>query len=183
MEAAAEHGADAGKKSGGKTKIIAAVAVVAVLAAGAAGAVVGPKLLNRGAKKATAAAHAEAEEHGEGEEGAAPAGSAEGAGEAIGEVTEFAPIVVDTRSEDGAIHHLKVVLSVEIPEKVKKEEFMKYAPRAREAAITYLRSEPFEVISAPAKFDDVRKELSKRIVEAVGKKRVSRVLVVDFVAQ
>lgn len=181
MEAAAEHGADAGKKSGGKTKIIAVVAIVAVLAAGAAGAVVGPKLLNRGAKKATAAAHAEGEEHGE--EGAEPAASGEGAGEAIGEVTEFAPIVVDTRSEDGAIHHLKVVLSVEIPEKVKKEEFMKYAPRAREAAITYLRSEPFEVISAPQKFEDVRKELSARIVEAVGKKRVSRVLVVDFVAQ
>jgi len=173
MEAAVEHGAEAGtKKPGGKTKIIAAVAVVAVLVAGAAGAVVGPKLLNRGASKA-AAAHADE---------AAPAASAE-AGEAIGETTEFAPIVVDTRSEDGTIHHLKVVISVELPEKVKKEEFMKYAPRAREAAISYLRSEPFEVISAPAKFEDVRKELSTRIVEAVGEKRISRVLVVDFVAQ
>lgn len=168
MEATAEQGADAGKKSGGKTKIIAAVAIVAVLVAGAAGAVVGPKLLNRGSAK-KAAAHAEA----------APAASAE----AIGETTEFAPIVVDTRSEDGAIHHLKVVLSVELAENVKKEEFMKYAPRAREAAITYLRSEPFEIISAPQRFEDVRKELSTRIIQAVGEKRISRVLVVDFVAQ
>jgi len=171
--AAAEHGAEA-KKGGGKTKIIAAVAVVAVLAAGAAGAVVGPKLLSRG-KKTPAAAAAHAEE-------AAPAGSGE-AGETIGETSEFAPIVVDTRSEDGVIHHLKVVISVELPETTKKEEFAKYAPRAREAAITYLRSEPFEVISAPAKFADVRKELSSRVMEAVGEKRISRVLVVDFVAQ
>jgi flagellar protein FliL len=173
MEATAEHGAEAGKKPGGKTKIIAAVAVVAVLAAGAAGAVVGPKLLNRGSSKKAAAAHV-AE--------AAPAASGE-AGEAIGETSEFAPIVVDTRSEDGAIHHLKVVISVELSETTKKEEFMKYAPRAREAAISYLRSEPFEIISAPQKFEDVRKELSTRIIEAVGQKRVSRVLVVDFVAQ
>jgi flagellar FliL protein len=172
MEATAEHGAEAGKKPGGKTKIIAAIALVAVLAAGAAGAVVGPKLLSRGASKKAAAAHA-AE--------AAPAGSGEG--EAVGETSEFAPIVVDTRSEDGAIHHLKVVISVELRETVKKEEFMKYAPRAREAAITYLRSEPFEIISAPQKFEDVRKELSTRIIEAVGQKRISRVLVVDFVAQ
>jgi flagellar FliL protein len=171
MEATAEHGAEAGKKPGGKTKIIAAIALVAVLAAGAAGAVVGPKLLSRGSSKKAAAAHA-----------AEAAPSAEAA-EAIGETSEFAPIVVDTRSEDGAIHHLKVVISVELPETVKKEEFMKYAPRAREAAITYLRSEPFEIISAPQKFEDVRKELSTRIIEAVGQKRISRVLVVDFVAQ
>jgi flagellar basal body-associated protein FliL len=163
MEATVEQGTQAGKKPGGKSKIIAAVALVAVLVAGTAGAVVGPKLLNRSATKKAAAAPA--------------------AAEPIGETTEFAPIVVDTRSEDGAIHHLKVVISVELAEGTKKEEFMKYAPRAREAAISYLRSEPFEIISAPQKFEDVRKELSGRIIEAVGQKRISRVLVVDFVAQ
>ena len=159
------------KKS--KLGIVLAVAAVVLLVAGAAvaGTLLGPELLSRGKKpeghEKPEAAHAEKSE-----------GS-----EKVGETTELNPILVDTRGADGSLHHLKVVLSVELDETTPKAEFMKYAPRGREVAVAYLRSQPFEFVSASEKYEDVRKELSHRFIKAIEPAKVGRVLIVDFVAQ
>src|SRR5262245_43321075 len=123
------------KKS--KLGIVLAIVVVVVLVAGAAvaGTLLGPELLG-GSKKPEAAAE---------KKEAAHAGK-------IGETTELNPILVDIRSEDATLHHLKVVLSIELEESTPKAEFMKYAPRGREATIAYLRSQPFEVVAAPDRY-------------------------------
>jgi flagellar basal body-associated protein FliL len=159
------------KKS--KLGIVLAIVAVVLLVAGAAvaGTLLGPELLSGGKKAESAheksdAAHAE-----------------ESSGEKVGEVTELSPILVDTRGADGSLHHLKVVLSVELDETTPKAEFMKYAPRGREVAVAYLRSQPFEVVSASDRYEEVRKELSERFSKAIEPAKVGRVLIVDFVAQ
>jgi hypothetical protein len=38
-------------------------------------------------------------------------------------------------------------------------------------------------VTAPEKFEPIKKELKERIIKAVGEKRLTRVLVVDFDAQ
>src|SRR5262245_56383021 len=123
--------ADAVPKKG-KAGIVLAIVAVIVLVAGAAvaGTLLGPKLLSRA--KAPEPAPEKAAAH----------------AEKIGETTELNPILVDTRSADGTLHHLKVVLAVELDETTPKAEFMKFAPRGREATIAYLRSQTFENVSA-----------------------------------
>jgi flagellar basal body-associated protein FliL len=163
-EAAGPH---APKKS--RLGLILATVVVIVLVAGAAvaGTMLGPKLIGQEKKKESAEAKAE---KGEG-------------GEKIGDTLELPPILVDTRGEDGSLHHLKVVLAVELAEGAPKDEFMKYAPRGREAAVAYLRTQSYDTIAAPERYNDVRAELSKHFAEAVGPTRVARILITDFVAQ
>lgn len=103
--------------------------------------------------------------------------------EKIGESVELSPIMVDARADDGALHHLKVVLAIEIAEGTTKDELMRYVPRGREAAVGYLRSQTFDHLVEPTHYADVRAELSKQFTEAIGGERVARVLVTDFVAQ
>jgi flagellar basal body-associated protein FliL len=108
----------------------------------------------------------------------APSASAEGL-----QSLEFASIVVDVHSADGVSHHLRVSLAAEVPLTVSKEEVQSMMPRSREAAIGYLRSLTYEQATAPHSFEKVKEELSKRIVESIGEKRVAEILVTDFVAQ
>jgi len=147
--------------------LVLATVVVVVLVTGAAvaGTMFGPALINR-TKKAEHAAASEKEKE-----------------KPIGETVELQPIMVDARTKDGELHHLKVVLAIEIHEGTPKEEFMKYSPRGREAAVAYLRSMGFEEVASPERYTQVRGELAKKFIEAVGKKRVERVMVIDFVAQ
>lgn len=180
----------------GKGKMVGIiVALVLVLVAGGAGAVLAPRLLAKSnpADKEKVAEHGEGAEE-EGEEGAKteePAHAEEETEEApkkstagvIGEVMELAPIVVDTRAQDGSIRHVKVQFAMEIKHGVKPEEAKKFTPFAREAAIAYLRTQEFERLSDPKTFDVVRKELSAEVIRAVGKTRIKRLLIVDFVAQ
>jgi flagellar FliL protein len=93
------------------------------------------------------------------------------------------PVVVDVRSEDGEVHHLRVSLSLELAEGQDSKEFQSYVPRAREAAIAYLRAQSFEDLVAADRFEAVRQELSKRLLAAVGEQRATRVLVTDYVSQ
>jgi flagellar basal body-associated protein FliL len=176
MSSAEAEEAPAGNAPPKKSKmgIVLAVVAVVLLIAGAAvaGTLLGPQLLSHGKK--SEAGHEKSEEaHGEKAEGS----------EKVGETTELNAILVDTRSAEGDLHHLKVVLAVELDEATPKAEFMKYAPRGREVAVAYLRSQPFEALAAPERYDAVRKELSQRFTAAIAPARVGRVLVVDFVAQ
>jgi flagellar basal body-associated protein FliL len=195
----ADHGQAPVEKKKGKGPLIGMiVAAVLVVGAGAAGAVMGPKFFAKPAPTKTAEGEAESEDDkASGDDKAAdeekPAEDAADDGEKaaehksaageVKEVTNLAAIVVDTRSVDGQVRHLKIALSIEHPDTMKEAEFKAYVPRAREAAIWYLRTHDFEELSSPKNFDKLRKELNDNIINAVGKKRARRVLITDFVAQ
>lgn len=175
------------EKKKGKGKLVGImVALALILGAGAAGAVLAPKYLGGGAKAAHQPAEGDEEAPAEradeeaGEEEAEP--KPKSAGDVHG-VLNLEAIVVDSRAADGAIRHIKVGLTIELPETVKEAEFKAYVPRAREAAIAYFRTRDFEQLSDPKNFAQVVKDLNKEIIAAVGKKRAKRVVISDFVAQ
>jgi flagellar basal body-associated protein FliL len=188
------------EKKKGKGKLVGIlVALALILGAGAAGAVLAPKYLS-GDKHAAKPAES-TEDEAEGSEGKgddAQAGDEdkgdeaadaekkpkkEAAGGDVHEVQNLEAIVVDTRAADGNIRHVKVGLTIELPEGTKEAEFKAYVPRAREAAIGYFRTRDFEQLSDPKNFAQVVKDLNKEIIAAVGKKRAKRVDITDFVAQ
>jgi flagellar basal body-associated protein FliL len=200
-EQGTDHGQAPVEKKKGKGPLIGIiVAAVLVVGAGAAGAVMGPKFFAKPAPQVQKPAEGEAENaddkpaddkaaeddsptedstaDGDEKQVEHKAGSGE-----VKEVTNLSPIVVDTRSIDGQVRHLKIALSIEHPETFKESEFKSYVPRAREAAIWYLRTHDFEELSAPKNFDKLRKDLNDNIINAVGRKRARRVLITDFVAQ
>jgi flagellar basal body-associated protein FliL len=190
------------EKKKGKGKLVGIlVALALILGAGAAGAVLAPKYL--GGEKHAAKPAEGSEEEADGSEGKGD--DAEAAGEEakgdeaadgekkpkkgdsqggdVHEVQNLEAIVVDTRAADGNIRHVKVGLTIELPEGTKEAEFKAYVPRAREAAIGYFRTRDFEQLSDPKNFAQVVKDLNKEIIAAVGKKRAKRVVITDFVAQ
>jgi flagellar basal body-associated protein FliL len=152
--------APSGKSSKGLVVVVLVAAVVLGGGAAAAGAVVAMKV-------ATPVA------------AAAPAASEE---KVLGTV-DFSTIVVDIHGGDGASHHLRVSLAAEVPPEVVKEEVQNLQPRGREAAIGYLRSLTYEEATGPGSFEKIKGELAKRIVEAVGEKRIGAVILTDFVVQ
>lgn len=187
----------------GKGKMVGIlVALVLVLGAGAAGAVFAPRLLAKGsqAEKPAAAEGEEGaeaaegegsadEEHGKAKEGEAhapiPAPGASGRRRAgvVGEIVELAPIIVDIHAHDNSLRHMKVQLAVEMQKTKTGEEFKKLVPFAREASISYLRTQDFDKLSDPKSFDTVRAEIEAAVIEAVGKNHARRVLITDFVVQ
>ncbi|HEY1536650.1 MAG TPA: flagellar basal body-associated FliL family protein [Polyangiaceae bacterium] len=200
-EQGADHGQAPVEKKKGKGPLIGIiVAAVLVVGAGAAGAVMGPKFFAKPAPQSQKPAEGEAaddkpsgEDKADGDEEKPSGDSATdgdekqvehnaGSGD-VKEITNLSPIVVDTRSIDGQVRHLKIALSIEHPETFKESEFKSYIPRAREAAIWYLRTHDFEELSSPKNFDKLRKDLNENIINAVGRKRARRVLITDFVAQ
>jgi flagellar basal body-associated protein FliL len=188
------------EKKKGKGKLVGIlVALALILGAGAAGAVLAPTYLGGGDKAAHKPAEGDeeaaaegseekgedAEAHGD-EDKPAEEGEKKAKKEALGDVHEIQnleSIVVDTRSVDGNLRHIKVGLSIELVEGTKEADFKSYVPRAREAAIGYFRTRDFEQLSDPKNFPQVVKDLNKEIILAVGKKRAKRVVITDFVAQ
>jgi flagellar basal body-associated protein FliL len=169
--------ADESKKAKKSKKPILLILAVVVLvgAAAAAGIFLGPALAGSNKPAAAGAAGPEAhgdEEPNEGEEGHEAPGS-----------VSIDPIVVDVKDAEGVLHHLKVTLSFELRKGVADGDFRPFVPRGREAAIAYLRSESFENLTAADRFAEVREELAKRVLMAVGEKKAGRVLITDFVAQ
>jgi len=203
-EQGGDHGHAPVEKKKSKGPLIGIIiAAVLVVGAGAAGAVMGPKFFSKpAAAQKNSEAEAPAEDKGSDDKGSDDKGSEDdqsdessastedekhvegkAGSKEVKEVTNLQPIVVDTRAADGQVRHLKIALSIEHPETVKESEFKAYVPRAREAAIWYLRTHDFEELSAPKNFDKLRKDLNDNIINAVGKKRARRVLITDFVAQ
>jgi flagellar basal body-associated protein FliL len=178
----------------GKGRVVGIlVALVLVLSAGAAGAVFVPRLL----AKNPPAKHSGGEgEHGESAEPAEEAHDSKEEEEEeaeeeprpkrrgpAGEVAELAPIVVDTRASDSTLRHVKVQVAVELPKSTPAEEFKRLTPYAREAAISYLRTQEFDRLADPKAFDAIRKEIEATVIGAVGKAHARRVLIIDFVVQ
>lgn len=172
------------KKAGGKVLLIL-VTVVLVGGAAVAGATFGPKLLHPPAPPAAAEGEGEEHEAAAGEEPEAEAESepATPKGGPPAVTTQFSSIVVDIRNGQGDLHHLKVGLSFELAEKFTEDDFKRWTPRGREAALTYLRTLDYESATDPKRFEAIRKELCDRVKIALGKKNIRRVLVTDFVAQ
>lgn len=191
------------KKKGKGPLIGIIIAAVLVVGAGAAGAMMGPRFFSKPvAAQKTAEQEAQteddkasADDKASGDDKSTDDKTDEGTSDdekrvehkanssEVKEITNLAPIIVDTRSVDGQVRHLKIALSIEHPDAVKEAEFKAYVPRAREAAIWYLRTHDFEELSSPKNFDKLRKDLNDNIINAVGKKRARRVLITDFVAQ
>ena len=178
------------KKGKGGLIIAIVIAVVTLIGGSVAGAILGPKLLGGGQPKA--GEHGEkAEGEGEGESEHGESKSGGGHGESSGgshgpdKITSvaFPAVVVDLRDQDERIRHLKIGINVEVPESVPEDEFKLYMPRGREAILTYMRSLNYEEVTDPTRYETIKSELSKRVTEAVGAKRVKRVLVVEFVSQ
>jgi flagellar basal body-associated protein FliL len=203
-EQGSEHDRAPVEKKKGKGPLIGIIiAAVLVVGAGAAGAVMGPRFFAKPAPQVQKPAEGEAATDPEDDKSSGDDKTADddkpsedpatdgdekqeehkySSGE-VKDVTNLAPIVVDTRSADGQVRHLKIALSIEHPEGVKEADFKSYVPRAREAAIWYLRTHDFEELSSPKNFDKLRKDLNDNIINAVGRKRARRVLITDFVAQ
>jgi flagellar basal body-associated protein FliL len=199
-EAASEPEKPVEKKKGKGKLVGILVALALILGAGAAGAVLAPKYLGGGAAKSgqhkaqgeEATEGEEAEGHGDEEadsepkaEDAAedPADKKKGAVGDVHEIQNLEAIVVDSRAADGSIRHIKVGITIELPETVKEADFKAYVPRAREAAIAYFRTRDFEQLSDPKNFAQVVKDLNREMIGAVGKKRAKRIVITDFVAQ
>jgi flagellar FliL protein len=189
MSDAPETAAAAPAKKGKGGLIIAIViAVVTLIGGSVAGAILGPKLLGGGQKAATHGEDAHGESEGESEHGESKSGGEHGESSGGGhpeKITSvaFPAVVVDLRDQDERIRHLKVGISAEVPETTPEDEFKLYMPRGREAILTYLRSLNYEEVSDPTRYEAIKDELSKRVTEAVGPKRVKRVLLVEFVSQ
>lgn len=161
------------------------VAVLTLVGGSVAGAILGPQLLG--------GAPASAEEEGEASAGEEAESAEESAKPKAPEIPEGDPkhivsvelpaVIVDLRDEDGRTRHLKVGLSAELMDEAMREEFPLVIPRGREAALGYLRSLTFEEIADPKKYNEIKETLSERVVEALGKHRVHRILLIEFVAQ
>jgi flagellar basal body-associated protein FliL len=150
------------------------VITVLVLGAAVTGTLLGPRLLTRSAAATESSSVI-----------------ADGGTPETGEASEsepsnpqaFGPIVVDVKNKRGEMHHMRVGITVELGEKVSKEEFERFQPRGRESAISYLRSKTFEELTEPTEFESITKQLNERVIHAMGERRCSRVVVTDYVAQ
>ncbi|HEY5956137.1 MAG TPA: flagellar basal body-associated FliL family protein [Polyangiaceae bacterium] len=148
------------------------VTSVLIVGAGVAGTVLGPRLL------ANRSEDGDADVRDEGHESDGPESE-----DKPPNPMAFQPLIVDVRDKKSLPHHMKVGLTVELKDGVKKEEFDKLQPRGREAAISFLRGRTFEELTEPDQFDAVSKELNERIIKAMGEKLTLRVIITDFVAQ
>jgi flagellar basal body-associated protein FliL len=186
MSEEAEKPADAAAPKKSKLGLIIGIVIAAVTLVGGsvAGAVLGPKLLGG---EEDSGDHGKSEKSHKSEKSEKKGSHGDDDGErATPEhivTVDIPSVVVDLRDGDGRIRHLKVGLTAELGDKVPAEEFKLFIPRGREAALTFLRSLPFEEVADPQHFLAIKDELAKRVSEAVGEERVHRMMLTDFVLQ
>jgi hypothetical protein len=158
----------------GKTIILVVVVLLVAVLSSVGGALVAPKLLGQPAAAEKPKPKHNAEEADEEEEGPETP---------IFSTLPLDSMIVDVRNDEGEFHHLKISVALEIKVKVPEEELKGFVPRARDAQLTYLRTlSPADVVSTK-RYETIRKELSDRIIKAVGKKFVKKILITDFVVQ
>ena len=99
------------------------------------------------------------------------------------ETLEMPSMIVDIRTSTGEVHHLKVTVAVELAKPVPEEEQKKLMIRAKDAALSYLRTLSYDEVTSQEKFEGIKKELNERISKAMGHGRVNRVLFTEYVVQ
>ena len=125
------------------------------------------------------------------EEGAA---AAEGDAEAPGDTEEppvtvqWPPLVVDVLDEHGGSRHVKITITLEAESEKYEEEIRAFGARGRQAVLGFVRSQKFEDLVGPDKFDELQKKIDSVVKEKIGKdasgkERVQNVLLTDLVAQ
>lgn len=99
------------------------------------------------------------------------------------ETLEMPSMIVDIRNTTGEVHHLKAGVAVELAKPVPEEELKKLMVRAKDAALSYLRTLSYDEVTSQEKFEGIKKELNERISKAMGHGRVNRVLFTEYVVQ
>lgn len=189
MSEDAEKPAEAAAPKKGKMGLIIGIviALITLVGGSVAGAMLGPRLLGSSAEPAEPAEPEAGHESEKPQKSEKSEKGAHGEGEAEGTThiinAEMPSVVVDLRDSENRIRHLKVGLTAELADGATVEDFKLMIPRGREATVTYLRSLAFEEVTDPQHFIAIKDELSKRVIEAVGEKRVRRLMLTDFVVQ
>jgi flagellar basal body-associated protein FliL len=136
-----------------------AIVLPALLAAGAA---------FGGAKLASAHAAAPAAEH---VEHAKPPGP----------TVPLDPFLVTVADGNGKTHPMKVTIAIEFESTAKEEQIKAFAPRIRDATLTYLRKLTYDR-ATDSDTEKLRAELLERVQKS-GAESAERILITDFVVQ
>jgi flagellar basal body-associated protein FliL len=179
-----ETPAPAGK---GKRKLLAVLGLLLVVGvssvAGAAlSPIIGPRVAGAAAPSKLPKPHAPPNEDGEPAEEEEDGEGEKGKKEFHG-LTSLEAAVVDLRDATGETHHLKIAIAIEVKAEVPEEEAKVFVMRAKDAEITYLRTLSYEDVTDHAKFEQIRKELSTRVLKAFGKKHGKKMLITEYVVQ
>jgi flagellar basal body-associated protein FliL len=173
---------------GGKKKVLAILGLLLVVGvssvAGAAlSPIIGPRVSGAPAPPKAPKPHAAPKDEGEPAEEEEEEGEGDkGKKESHGLVTLEAA-VVDLRDATGETHHLKIAIAIEVKAEVPEEEAKVFVMRAKDAEITYLRTLSYEDVTDHSKFEQIRKELSTRVLKAFGKKHGKKMLITEYVVQ
>jgi len=146
------------KKSGGALGMI----LPAILAAGAAFG--GAKIAGAHAQPATQAEHQRAEER-----------------KPPGPTVPLDPFLVTIPDVNKKSHPMKVTLAIEFESTAKEEAIKAFAPRIRDASLSYLRTMTYEQAVDPDTHK-LREDLLERVQKA-GAATAERILITDLVTQ
>lgn len=92
------------------------------------------------------------------------------------------PFVLMSADSHRAFHAMRTTLALEFAPATREDDVRPYVARIRDAALSMLRSIPYEVASDPAQMDHIRAELQTRF-QATGVRGIARVLITDLVVQ
>jgi len=101
---------------------------------------------------------------------------------APGPTVALEPFLITVTDTKGKGHVMKVSVAVEFDHLAKEEALKPFAPRIRDAVLTYLRALSFEEAGDGTRMEKMRSEMLERCTKA-GASSAVRVLVTDFVLQ
>jgi len=101
---------------------------------------------------------------------------------APGPTVALEPFLITINDSRGKGHVMKVSVAVEFDHLAKEDALKPFAPRIRDAILTYLRALTYEEAGDGARMEKMRTDMLERCTKA-GASSAVRVLVTDFVLQ
>ncbi len=101
---------------------------------------------------------------------------------APGPTVAFEPFLITVNDAKNKGHVMKVTVAVEFDHLAKEEALKPFAPRIRDAILSYLRALTYEEAGDGSRMEKLRADLLERCAKA-GASSAVRVLVTDFVLQ
>ena len=101
---------------------------------------------------------------------------------APGPTVALEPFLITINDSRGKGHVMKVSVAVEFDHLAKEDALKPFAPRIRDAILTYLRALTYEEAGDGARMEKMRTDMLERCAKA-GASSAVRVLVTDFVLQ